>query len=180
MQRLRASPCSRCGTPLCAHQILLSIALGFKDSLRCLPCLGKALEYDPARIRDTLWEYIRSKKCFLSAWNWASRSAGLAENTVPERLLAISAAPSESVSPKTSTPPSPEVNVSATWDAGDMGCGDLVLELRMRLQNLPPGEVLQLRAQDPGAPEDLPAWCRLTGHTLLRAAAPYYWIKRKE
>ena len=68
----------------------------------------------------------------------------------------------------------------AAWDAGDMGCGDLVLELRMRLQSMKPGDVLKVMARDPGAPEDLPAWCRLTGHTLLSSQHPEYWIRRKE
>jgi tRNA 2-thiouridine synthesizing protein A len=61
-----------------------------------------------------------------------------------------------------------------------MGCGDLVLELRLRLQAMQPGQLMKLCARDPGAPQDLPAWCRLTGHTLLRAEHPTYWIKRKE
>ena len=68
----------------------------------------------------------------------------------------------------------------AEWDAGDMGCGDLVLQLRMRVRPLRAGAVLKLTARDPGAPEDLPAWCRLTGHTLVGSAHPVYWIKRKE
>jgi tRNA 2-thiouridine synthesizing protein A len=66
------------------------------------------------------------------------------------------------------------------WDAGAMGCGELVLELRFRLQALPPGAVLELTATDPGAPEDLPAWCRMTGHALLRERHPHYWIRRKD
>ena len=67
-----------------------------------------------------------------------------------------------------------------TWDAGDMGCGELVLELRFRLRAMAPGSVLLLRARDPGAIEDLPAWCRMTGHALLRAQHPDYWIRRKD
>jgi len=43
-----------------------------------------------------------------------------------------------------------------------------------------PGEVLRVTALDPGAPEDLPAWCRLTGHTLLQWEHPEYRIRRKE
>jgi tRNA 2-thiouridine synthesizing protein A len=66
------------------------------------------------------------------------------------------------------------------WDAGELGCGDLVLELRHRLQRLAAGHVLKLTARDPGAPHDLPAWCRLTGHRLARAEPPTYWIQRKE
>ena len=68
----------------------------------------------------------------------------------------------------------------AEWDAGDLGCGELVLELRARLSRLRPGEVLRLIARDPGAPADLPAWCRMTGHTLMSEAPPVYHIRRKE
>lgn len=66
------------------------------------------------------------------------------------------------------------------WDAGDMGCGELVMELHIRLKPKPPGHILKLTARDPGALEDLPAWCRLTGHHLLYADHPVYLIQRKE
>ena len=66
------------------------------------------------------------------------------------------------------------------WDAGAMGCGELVLELRFRMQALPPGSVLKLTATDPGAPEDLPAWCRMTRHALIASEHPYYWIRKRE
>jgi len=66
------------------------------------------------------------------------------------------------------------------WDAGDMGCGDLVLELRGRVEALVPGRVLRLTARDPGAPADIPAWCRMTGHALVSAQHPIYLIRRKE
>lgn len=65
------------------------------------------------------------------------------------------------------------------WDAGDMGCGDLVLELRLRLRDMEPGQVIEVRTTDPGAPEDLPAWCGLTRHVLLRSEHPDYWIARR-
>lgn len=68
---------------------------------------------------------------------------------------------------------------AATWDAGELGCGDLVLELRMRLAELQPGQVLWLTSRDLGAPEDIPAWCRVTGNPLTRADHPNYWIRRK-
>ena len=72
------------------------------------------------------------------------------------------------------------IPADAEWDAGDIGCGELVLQLRFRLQAMAPGGVLRLTARDPGGREDLPAWCRMTGHTLLRAEHPLYWIKRRE
>jgi tRNA 2-thiouridine synthesizing protein A len=72
------------------------------------------------------------------------------------------------------------VIADAAWDAGDLGCGDLVLQLRFRMEALPPGAVLRLVALDPGARADVPAWCRLTGHALVTAEPPVYFIRRKE
>ena len=69
---------------------------------------------------------------------------------------------------------------AAEWDAGDTGCGDLVMALRIRLHAMKPGTLLKLTARDPGAREDLPAWCRLTGHTLVESGHPIYWIRRRE
>lgn len=66
------------------------------------------------------------------------------------------------------------------WDAGDLGCGDLVLELRARMEPLAPGRILKLTARDPGAPADIPAWCRMTGHALVSEQHPIYLIRRKE
>lgn len=66
------------------------------------------------------------------------------------------------------------------WDAGDMGCGELLVKLRLRLQSFEPGQILKLTVRDPGAPEDLPAWCRLTGHRLGCSDPPVYCIQRKE
>jgi len=71
------------------------------------------------------------------------------------------------------------VRFDEEWDAGDLGCGELVLELKMRLDRMPAGRVVRLIARDAGAPADLPAWCRLTGHTLLREQHPVYLIQRK-
>ena len=65
------------------------------------------------------------------------------------------------------------------WDAGDLGCGELVLELGRKLKELQGGQVLKLVARDLGAFEDLPAWCKLTGHKLLKSAHPEYWIEKK-
>jgi tRNA 2-thiouridine synthesizing protein A len=76
--------------------------------------------------------------------------------------------------------PAVELHESETWDAGAMACGDLVLELRFRLRAMKPRQVLRITATDSGAREDIPAWCRLTGHALLAAAHPQYWIERKE
>jgi tRNA 2-thiouridine synthesizing protein A len=75
--------------------------------------------------------------------------------------------------------PADPVPVADAWDAGGMGCGELVMALRLRLRDLPAGAVVRVTATDPAAPLDLPAWCRLCGHTLLAMTHPVYWIRRK-
>jgi tRNA 2-thiouridine synthesizing protein A len=66
------------------------------------------------------------------------------------------------------------------WNAGALSCGDLVLELRQRVRAAP-GQVIKVIALDPAAPADLPAWCRMTGHTLLGHDEPShaFWIRAR-
>ncbi len=73
-----------------------------------------------------------------------------------------------------------EPGADDAWDAGDLGCGPLVLALRKRLRAMP-GRVLKVRSLDPGAPIDLPAWCRLTENPLIHhdPASQSFWIKSK-
>jgi tRNA 2-thiouridine synthesizing protein A len=73
-----------------------------------------------------------------------------------------------------------EIEHASEWNAGDMGCGDLVLELRLKVNAMEPGQVLKVTATDPGAPEDIPAWCGLVGHTLVEMEHPEYFIQRKD
>jgi tRNA 2-thiouridine synthesizing protein A len=66
------------------------------------------------------------------------------------------------------------------WNAGNTGCGELLVKLFLRVRALHSGELFRLISADPAAPEEVPAWCRLTGHRLLSAKHPEYWIQRKE
>ena len=72
------------------------------------------------------------------------------------------------------------MNCDFEWNAGDLSCGDLVLELRQRVRQAP-GKVFKVTALDAGAPADLPAWCRMTGNPLLAhdPATQAYWIRAK-
>jgi tRNA 2-thiouridine synthesizing protein A len=76
--------------------------------------------------------------------------------------------------------PSSAIEVAGSYDAGDLGCGEIAMELRRRMLELAGGQVLHVRATDLGMPEDLPAWCRLTRHRLIAASPPEYWIERRE
>jgi len=66
------------------------------------------------------------------------------------------------------------------WDTGDLGCGFLAAGLHSRLSRMKPGETLEVIARDAGAAVDLPAWCRMSGHTLVSADHPVYVIRRKD
>lgn len=66
------------------------------------------------------------------------------------------------------------------WDAGAMGCGELVMQLARRMKNLKEGQVLKLVSLDSGAPEDIPAWCRMTRHNLVFSSHPNYFIQRRQ
>jgi len=55
----------------------------------------------------------------------------------------------------------------AETDMGEMGCGDLIIALMRAMKPLNAGQILKVRALDPGARSDIPAWCRMRGHELL-------------
>jgi len=68
------------------------------------------------------------------------------------------------------------------YDFEDMSCGDLLIALMKAMRPLSPGTLVEVRALDPGAPIDIPAWCGMVGHTLLvRAGGParvHYLIRK--
>lgn len=72
-----------------------------------------------------------------------------------------------------------EIAVAESWNAGHMGCGEVLILLRKRMQPLAPGLVFKLTTYDLGAHEDIPAWCRLTERRLLKSYHPHYWIQQK-
>lgn len=169
LDRMRSLPCAGCGRSLCGHHHVASVALGFKDAPRCLPCFAAALARPVDALRDRLLDYVQGKDCFREAWARADAREGRAD-------CLGAAGPAPDVVPPSAAAPAADVE----WDAGDMGCGDLVLELRFRFASMKPGTVLRLVARDPGAPADMPAWCGMTGHTLLHMSHPVYFIRRKE
>lgn len=66
------------------------------------------------------------------------------------------------------------------YDSVDRGCGDFIIDLREVMRELDPGTVLMIASRDAGAPIEIPAWCRLTGHTLLDAQPPFYLVRKRE
>lgn len=170
LDRLWGGKCRDCLAPYRGQEAVFSIALGFKDAPRCLPCLARGLQREPVELRNQLLEYIQRRDCYRQAFAHACER---------EQTTETGTEPSECIKPDQPIQV-PSRDRVAVWDAGDMSCGDLVLALRIRLAAMAPGDILKVIARDPAAPEDLPSWCRLTGHTLLEYHHPEYRIRRKE
>lgn len=72
----------------------------------------------------------------------------------------------------------------AICDGGDLDCGSgLLLIIREAMQPLLPGGMLEVRSREISVKEDLPAWCRLVGHTLAAVQAgegtyTHYFIRK--
>lgn len=201
--RLRSIPCAQCARPLCGHQAIFSIALGFADAPLCIACLAHGLGWPMATLRNHLSQHVEHRICYKAAWQQENQYEGFAvdqqlppcldlstsvqpidvgdrDRTITPRLGAPSTGSGPPERESTGTTAQATSPSDAHWDAGDLGCGDLVLSLRMRLKALPPRTEFRLRATDPGAREDIPAWCRLTGHRLLEARPPEFLIERKD
>lgn len=66
------------------------------------------------------------------------------------------------------------------FDGGDTGCGELLLDLLLFMKKQPVNAVVKVRALDPGAPLEIPAWCRLTKHELVESKHPLYTITKSQ
>ena len=54
-----------------------------------------------------------------------------------------------------------------TLDTRGLLCPLPVIRTQDRIRGLPPGTELEVIATDPGTRQDIPAWCRVHGHSLL-------------
>jgi len=52
-------------------------------------------------------------------------------------------------------------------DAQRLLCPLPVIRTQNRVAELQPGDTLAVTCTDPGAANDIPAWCRINGHELL-------------
>jgi tRNA 2-thiouridine synthesizing protein A len=190
LARWAGSSCADCGARLCDHGVLCAVALGLKDRPRCLSCAANGLNRDLSTMRQHLARWLAGKDCYKKAWILADSTrceepcslvgllAGCLERD-SEDAFANDQADSAPDAMVPEFPVGQVVSPTLVYDFGDLGCGDLVLELRRILRELGPGAVVRVLATDPGAPQDIPAWVRMTGHTLLGAAHPVYDLRKR-
>jgi TusA-related sulfurtransferase/uncharacterized OsmC-like protein len=69
------------------------------------------------------------------------------------------------------------------FDGGDLDCGSgLILLIREHMLKTPVGGILEMRSREPTVADDLPPWCRMSGHEYLGTEAgdgfSRYFVKR--
>ncbi|MDX1487789.1 MAG: sulfurtransferase TusA family protein [Acidiferrobacterales bacterium] len=52
-------------------------------------------------------------------------------------------------------------------DARNLLCPLPVIRVQEKVKTLSSGDVLEVSCTDPGTMNDIPAWCRINGHTVL-------------
>ena len=52
-------------------------------------------------------------------------------------------------------------------DAKRLLCPMPVIKVQNKVNELSPGDVLEVVCTDPGALNDVPAWCRINGHKVI-------------
>jgi len=77
-----------------------------------------------------------------------------------------------------------ELEPDFIYDAGPTGCGELIMNLFLTIKKMQTGQVIKVISYDAGAREDIPAWCRLQKHTLVKRedegkVSQYYIQKNK-
>jgi len=62
------------------------------------------------------------------------------------------------------------IEPAAMVDGGHLDCGGgLLIAIKRAMSRVAVGGVLEIRSLEPSVGADLPAWCRLSGHTLMGA-----------
>lgn len=195
--RCWGTECPRCGTVLIGHDAVLGLMLGFADEPLCACCIAKHVGREPMPFLENAYQSVCRLSCYRAGWAHSDARLAAAgpwpEERIPARLRMLSSEDddependSEDDSDVTPGLPTPdEVSLDAAlpaeteWDAGDRGCGELALELKLRVQRLVPGARMLLTTLDAGAPADIPAWCRLTRNPLVAAEPPRFLIERR-
>jgi TusA-related sulfurtransferase len=73
----------------------------------------------------------------------------------------------------------PKWSFDDEFDGGEETCGRVIVNLHLYIKDQHPGARILVISRDPGAPVELPAWCRMTRNELTEMQHPYYLITLK-
>ncbi|HIP43586.1 MAG TPA: sulfurtransferase TusA [Aquifex aeolicus] len=75
------------------------------------------------------------------------------------------------------------VTPDKTLDTSGLNCPLPVLKTKRALEELQPGQILEVISTDPGSKADIPAFCQRTGHELVEMVEEggkyIYYIRKK-
>ncbi|MDF2858489.1 MAG: CoA-disulfide reductase, partial [Neobacillus sp.] len=79
--------------------------------------------------------------------------------------------------------PTHEIYVDSVVDVSGLTCPMPIVKLKKGIDSLESGQVIELHVTDRGALNDLPAWSKNAGHTILNTEQDdkliKFWIKKK-
>tara|TARA_R110002126_G_scaffold12416_8_gene54002 strand:- start:16912 stop:17541 length:630 start_codon:yes stop_codon:yes gene_type:complete len=179
--------CAKCSLDLIGHDAVLSLMLGLADAPLCVACIAQSLGRDLVPFLESAHQNVARLACYRAGWARADKRLASEgpwpEDRMPSTLrmpIADAEEPDESDMDETDIEAALAVLPALEeWDAGDRGCGELALELKLRLRRFEDGQRLLLTSTDRGAPADIPAWCRLTGNALVAVQPPRFLIERR-
>ena len=59
------------------------------------------------------------------------------------------------------------MNITKTLDCVGLFCPMPIVKMKLEIEKMNSGDVLEIIADDPGFLKDLPVWCEMTGQQLL-------------
>lgn len=76
----------------------------------------------------------------------------------------------------------PDIQVDSVLDCTGLLCPIPVVKTSKAIKEVEVGQILQMIATDPGAPPDMEAWCRQTGHEMVDSKTEdgqfIFWFRR--
>ncbi|WP_326690878.1 cysteine desulfurase/sulfurtransferase TusA family protein [Streptomyces sp. NBC_01795] len=97
--------------------------------------------------------------------------------STPDTASATDAASTPDAASAPDADPTPDVG-ALTVDALGKRCPVPVIELAKVIEQVPPGGVVTVLADDEAAKLDIPAWCGMTGHVLVEATGTTFRVRR--
>ncbi len=180
-----AASCRKCGQSVCAREVVINHVLGYQQFTFCLHCLSAAVGQAAMDLCELVGRYLADRACYRKEWRAVTCCDHDGEKPCCPSLLENAPHQRDWWESKVlNTVDEDDLQADAFCDTNAMGCGDLMIALMKSIKPLQVGQVLEVRALDPGAAADIPAWCNLAGHTLLAGPCgedgAHYFIRKGE
>jgi NADPH-dependent 2,4-dienoyl-CoA reductase/sulfur reductase-like enzyme/peroxiredoxin family protein/TusA-related sulfurtransferase/rhodanese-related sulfurtransferase len=148
-----------------------------RDRIKEIPTDREVLVYCAVGLRGYIACRILAQRGFKSVRNlsggWKTYSAAVVEQKRlehPEETLRTAesqAAPA--AQPAMVAPQRSADSAKVTLDACGLQCPGPIVQVFKRIQTMQAGEMLEVKATDPGFMSDIRSWCETTGNELVRA-----------